>query len=164
MPQPASIAAPQPIRLEFKSVLAAAPERVWQCATSMDGIRRETMPLFSMTAPAGIADLVGSDASRVVLGKPLFRSWILLFGVLPVDYLDLTLIELDQGRGFVEQSPMASMKLWRHERRIVPQGQGCLLTDTLTFQPRYASGLLTWLVRRVFTHRHAMLKRYLGAT
>jgi hypothetical protein len=37
-----------------------------------------------------------------------------------VDRSDLTFLELEPGRRFLEQSPMLSMKLWRHERIVEP--------------------------------------------
>ena len=50
------------------------------------------------------------------LGERLFRSWILLFGVLPIDYDDITLVSIEPGRGFHERSSMLSMRVWEHER------------------------------------------------
>lgn len=84
---------------------------------------------------------------------------------LPIDYSDMTLLELKDGQGFVEQSPMGSMRLWRHERRIVPCPSGSnaiLLVDQLTFQPRMAKRLVGWFIRRVFIHRHNVLKANFG--
>jgi ligand-binding SRPBCC domain-containing protein len=72
------------------------------------------------------------------------------------------LIELDAGSGFVEESPMLSMKLWRHERRISSRGTRTVLTDTLTFEPRFARPLAEWLIRVTFEHRHAVLRKELG--
>jgi len=92
----------------------------------------------------------------------LCRSWILLCGILPIDRSDLTLIELEAGHRFVEQSPMFSMRLWRHERTIEARENGCTLTDRLEFQPRVAVGVTRWFIVTVFTHRHAVLRRNLG--
>ena len=146
------------ISLQFESKLNASRERVWEWITSPDGIRAEMWPIFRMTIPSRVRTLADVEVRP---GIPLFRSYILLFGVLPIDYSDLTLIELDQGRGFVEESPMGSMKLWRHERRIVDcptDPSAVVLTDHLTFQPRWASPLVRWFIRRTFEHRHAVLR------
>ena len=147
-------------RLQFQSSLSASPEVVWSWMTSLAGIGAETSPLFSMSAPAGVRHL--QDVS-IVPGQRLFRSRIRLGGILPVDYSDLTLLELNDGRGFVEQSPMGSMRLWRHERHIEPtSGGGCTLTDQLTFQPRLGGRLSVWVVRQIFEHRHRVLRARLG--
>ena len=53
-----------------------------------------------MTAPAGIE--LSADAVR--LGQRWFRSWILLFRVLPFEYDDLRVDELERARGFLERS------------------------------------------------------------
>jgi len=60
---------------------------------------------------------------------------------------------------------MGSMKLWRHERRIVPcpaDSSAVLLADHITFNPRMAKRLLGWFIRRIFIHRHEVLKMNLG--
>lgn len=124
----------------------------------MDGIAREMAPYLRMSAPLGVTDLTSLDPEP---GKRLFRSWIKLFGVLPVDYSDLTLVSMEEGVGFVEQSPMGTMRLWRHERRITPDGEGCVLSDVLTFEPRLAGWLTVRIVRALFGHRHRMLRKYL---
>ena len=112
-----------------------------------------------MTAPKSFTKM--TDVS-VELGKPLFRSWVFLFGVVPIDRSDLTLISLDAGSGFVEESPMLSMKLWRHERRISSRADKTVLSDTLTFEPRFARPLVEWLIGVTFEHRHAVLRKELG--
>jgi hypothetical protein len=108
-----------------------------------------------MTFPKGKASLLDF---KVVPGKPLFRSRILLFGVLPIDRSDLTMLEVEHGH-FIEQSPMASMKLWRHERVIVPAGEGALVTDKLEFSPRFATPLVRLFIKHFFQHRHSVLRR-----
>jgi ligand-binding SRPBCC domain-containing protein len=151
-----------PVSMRFESRLTAPAERVWAWITSIDGISAEMWPYFRMTVPRGLRSL--ADV-QVTPGRPMFRSWVLLGGVLPIDYSDLTLLEMEPGRGFVEQSPMGSMALWRHERRIVtrPSDPGAVtLVDQLTFRPRMATGLTRWFIRRVFTNRHRVLRQNLG--
>jgi len=125
----------------------------------MDGISRELAPILKMTAPRGVASIADL---RVQPGERLFRSWMLLFGILPVDRSDLTLLTIEPGKGFLEQSPMLSMKLWRHERRLDASGDGTLLTDRLTFEPRLGSAVTRWFITTVFNHRHRVLRQHLG--
>lgn len=145
--------------LSFESSLPVSPQAAWSWATSVAGITAELHPLLRMTTPPGITNILDLDMH---LGRPLFRSWVLLFGVLPIDRSDLTLIELDVGHRFVELSPMFSMKLWRHERTIEPRENGCTLTDRLEFQPRCAVGVTRWFIATMFTHRHEVIRRNLG--
>jgi ligand-binding SRPBCC domain-containing protein len=73
----------------------------------------------------------------------------------------MTLVALDRGRGFVEESPMGSMSLWRHARRIQPLADDAgsvLLVDELTFSPRAVRGFVGWFIERVFAHRHRVLQ------
>src|SRR5262245_13205700 len=132
------------VQLTFRSELNAPPDRVWAWAASVEGISRELGPILKMTTPRGVRSI---EDVAIEPGKPLFRSWVFLFNVLPIDRSDLTLLEITPGRGFVEESPMLSMRLWRHERTLVPAGSGTILTDTLTFEPRFGTALTRWFIR-----------------
>ena len=155
-----SPAMPEPIALRFASTLPAPREAVWQWITSWAGIRRETMPFFAMTAPRGMRSIA---QVQVVPGQRLFRSYLLFGGLLPLDILDLTVIDIRPGHGFTERSPMLSMKRWQHQREILDApGGGVELVDTLSFEPRLARGLTRWFVTRLFQHRHAVLRRAFG--
>ncbi|MFC4929973.1 hypothetical protein [Massilia sp. GCM10023247] len=145
--------------MTFESHLAASPGELWDWATSPHGISGEMWPLAKMTFPAGHATL--ADAG-MVLGRPLCRSWLLLFGLIPVDRLDLTLLEVDTGRRFLEQSPMLSMRCWRHERIIEPCDTGARVTDKLEFAPRLAGPVLAMFVKLLFRHRHRVLRQRFG--
>jgi ligand-binding SRPBCC domain-containing protein len=147
--------------VERQSVLAAPPETVWERVSSFEGINDELGPVLRMTAPARVRRL---DPSEVVLGERIFRSWVLLFGVLPIDYDDLTLIALEPGRGFHERSRMLSMRVWEHERTLEPDGAGCRVRDRLSFEPRLlgTGPLLERIVRATFGHRHRRLRRRFG--
>lgn len=148
------------IQIEYRSGLTASPAEVWQWISSFRGVATEMRPLLRMSVPRGIRGLAELDLTP---GQPLFFSWLLLFGILPVDWSKLTLIEIEDGRGFIEQSPMGSMRMWRHERRIEPAERGCAIIDRLTFEPRFAAPVVAWFVRRFFAHRHAVLRKHLGA-
>jgi ligand-binding SRPBCC domain-containing protein len=147
--------------VEIESSLAAPPDAVWERVSTFAGVNDELRPLMRMTAPARIRAL---DPSEVVLGERIFRSWVLLFGVIPVDYDDLTLVALEPGRGFHERSRMLSMRVWEHQRRIDPDGGGCRVRDRLSFEPRMALAgpLLERFVRMTFRHRHRRLRRRFG--
>ena len=154
---------PTPISLRFESKLQAPKANIWEWITSIEGISAEMWPYFRMTTPKGICSLTDLEVN---LGDRLFRSYVFLFGVLPIDYSDMTLIELDPGQGFIEQSPMGSMTLWRHERRLTPfpsEKGTILLVDQLTFQPRFASRFVGWFIKRVFVNRHKVLRAHFSA-
>ncbi|MBI5845955.1 MAG: hypothetical protein HZB23_14945 [Deltaproteobacteria bacterium] len=141
--------------------LTASPEKIWQRVTTPEGIAHELYPWLSMTFPKSVKALT---PETVPLGKRLCRSWVLLFGVIPVDYDDVTLVELDPPRRFLEKSPMLSMAHWSHERTIAPAPGGASLTDTLTFAPRLAlaAPLAKIIVKALFTHRHSRLASWFG--
>ena len=146
--------------LTFETTVAATPAQAWAWITSLNGISKEMSPFLHMSAPKGVNDL---SSIQFEPGVPMFRSWITLFGLLPIDYSNLTLLSLNPDIGFIEQSTMGSMKLWRHERQIVALEKGCKIRDTLNFEPRFAAWLVTKIVQSFFTHRHKMLAKYLSA-
>ena len=147
--------------VEQESVLAAPPEAVWERVSTFEGVNDELRPLMRMTAPPRVRRL---DPSEIVLGERIFCSWVLLFGVIPIDYDDLTLIALEPGRGFHERSRMLSMGVWEHERTLEPDGAGCRVRDRLRFEPRVpgTGGLLERIVTATFRHRHRRLRRRFG--
>jgi ligand-binding SRPBCC domain-containing protein len=60
---------------------------------------------------------------------------------------------------------MLSMRLWRHERTLEPDGEAkTVVRDRLTFELRAPLGLLTPLIAAaigaLFGHRHRRLQRY----
>lgn len=142
------------------SRLAAPVDVVWERVASLEGVNHELGPVFRMTAPAGLA----LTPEAVPLGERWFRSWILLGGVLPVDYDDLTIVRLEPGRGFLERSSMLSQSVWEHERTLEPVPGGTLLIDRLAHEPRVpvAGGAQTALFRTVFRWRHRRLRRWFG--
>ena len=151
------------MRLEFvaRSRLDATAEAVWDRITTMDGVNDELAPLLRMTHPPEIQRL---DPELGELGEPVFRSWVLLFGLIPVDYDDIAIVRLDPGRGFLERSRLATQRLWEHERVIEPGGPSCVVVDRIRHEPRLPLGgrAQSALLRRVFLHRHRRLRRHFG--
>lgn len=145
------------------SSLPAAAEQVWTHASSFQGVNQELLPWVFMTCPRSARTIT---PETVPLGEPAFRSWLLLFGVLPIDYDDLRLEELTPGRGFAEDSQLWSARVWQHRRTIEPAEGGCTLTDEVCFEPRvgWTAPMLGWIYRAVFRWRHYRLQQIFGAT
>jgi ligand-binding SRPBCC domain-containing protein len=144
------------------SELRAGTQEVWERVVTAEGVNAELGPWMRMTVPRGFEDF-GIDA--VEPGTRIGRSWVLLFGLIPFDYDDLTLERVDPGRGFLERSSMLSMRLWEHERAIEPQGEGCTITDRLAWEPRLPlpGALMRPVVQAIFRHRHRQLRRHFGS-
>lgn len=146
--------------LEFSTQLRVTQAEAWSWITSFNGIAKEMAPYMHMSAPRGVVDL---KSLTITPGQRVFRSWIKLFGSIPFDYSDLTFTSFEDGVGFVEQSPMGTMRSWRHERQIIPNEMGCVIRDVLTFEPRIAGPISLAIVRNFFAHRHRNLARYLSS-
>jgi ligand-binding SRPBCC domain-containing protein len=149
-------------RAEFRisSRLAAPADAVWGRVASADGINDEIRPWMRMTVPRGLDSL---DIATIGPGR-LGRSWILLLGLLPVDYDDLGLEWIEPGRGFLERSTMLSQRLWEHERTIEPVPGGCVLADRIAWEPRLPipGAAARPLFAAFFRHRHRRLRRRFG--
>lgn len=146
--------------LSISSILAADPARLWRHAVSPSGIDRELRPLLRMTFPAG-----GDDVTRGwAPGRCLGRSWMLLGGVLPVEYDDLVFVEVEPGRRFLERSSLLSQRVWEHERVLEPVAGGCWIRDRIRFEPRLGglAPLHALVFRWVFRMRHRNLRRLFG--
>jgi hypothetical protein len=141
--------------------VVASPVVVWDRVTTPAGINDEMRPYLRMTLPRGLERI---DPAEIEIGKPVGRSWILLFGLLPFDYDVLKLARLDPGEGFLERSTMLSQRLWEHERTLAPVEGGCEVTDRVRWESRL--GFLTSPLRPViasfFRHRHKRLIRHFG--
>jgi hypothetical protein len=150
--------------VEQTSVVAGDAERIWARATSAEGINHELRPILRMTMPAALR---GKTIADVQVGVPLGRSWILLFGLIPVDYDDLQLAEVGPGNRFLERSSMLSMRVWQHERSVEQlAGANCRVTDRLSFELRRpmawipgSASLARAVVAALFRHRHRRLAR-----
>jgi len=129
--------------------------------STVKGINDEFWPLFRMTAPRTLRE---HGLASVEVGKRVCRSWVLLFGVLPIDYDDITLVRLDPPNGFLERSVMLSQRSWQHERTLEQLPDGCRLTDTISYQPRLPIPdiALRAVYRRIFRHRHRRLRKRFG--
>jgi ligand-binding SRPBCC domain-containing protein len=146
--------------IQVASKLEAGTAEVWERIITPEGINDELMPLLRMTLPKGVE---GIDAATIALGEPLGRSWILLFGFIPVDYDDISLTSIDEGKGFLEESKMFSQRYWRHERTLEAQDDGgTVVTDRVAWEPRLRVPA-SWqrpLFRFIFRHRHKRLRRH----
>jgi len=120
----------------------------------------EFWPVLRMTFPADLESI--SDGWQP--GKRLFRSWILLFGFLPVEYDDLTLVELEEGHRLLERSKMFTQKYWQHERELSETGAGVRIVDRVVFESRFSSleAILLMIFRQVFRYRHFRLRQLYG--
>lgn len=114
-----------------------------------------------MTAPREFASF---DLERAPLGQRAFRSWILAFGFLPIDYDDLTFVEIEPGRRFLERSTLLTQRVWEHERVVEPAGAGCVISDRVRFEPRvsFLGPLFLRVFRLAFALRHRNLRRLFG--
>ncbi len=116
-----------------------------------------------MTMPPGLRGRSVEEAGEL-LDQPLGKAWLLLFGVLPVEYDDMRIVALESGRSFHEKSRMLTFSSWEHERSVIPIRAGvCEVRDRLTFVPRKLAGhrvvpgLAQRLVAFLFRHRHRRL-------
>jgi hypothetical protein len=135
------------------SALGTDCTAVWEAVTSVEGVNHELWPIVRMTVPRG-----GDATLRI---GSLGRSWILLGGLVPIDYDDLELVSIEAGRGFSERSRLGSCPAWHHDRTLEPlPGGGCLVVDRIGFVPRVPplGGLMAFLFEATFRWRHRRLR------
>jgi hypothetical protein len=148
------------------SRLHASQDVVWARAITAQGINDEFSPLLRMTASRSLRE---NGLAHVQLGERICRSWVLLFGLIPVDYDDITLVRIDPPHGFLERSSMLSQRAWEHERTIEPApdgADGCIVTDRIRYEPRLPVPdlILRRLYTAIFRYRHRRLRKQHGGT
>lgn len=153
---------PSPRGLEQTSEIAASAEEVWARVVTPEGINDEMRPWITMSMPRRSR---GMAIDTIVVGQPLGRAWLRLFGVVPIDYDHLTIVALEPGRSFHERSTMLSMTSWEHERTVTPLAGGVTrVHDRVTFVPRALlrplGGVLLRAITAFFAHRHRRLRRH----
>ncbi len=145
--------------LRFESTVRKEKNTCWNWIVSVDGIRKEMFPLIRMTHPSGVSDIT---VRFVNAGQPLYNSWMLLFGFIPIDMSRLTMISIDKGESFVESSQMLTMKTWRHKRTLFTAGTNTKIVDELEFEPRFLPSVTAWFITRIFRLRHRNIMKHLG--
>jgi ligand-binding SRPBCC domain-containing protein len=150
--------------IERQSVVDAPAEQVWARVVTPEGINDEVRPWMTMSMPRGAESMT---IDNVPVGIPIGRAWLRLFGVVPFDYDRLTIAELKPGHSFDEQSTMMSMRTWRHQRSVTPDGDTkAVVRDRITFQLRAplrpATPIVAAGLRALFGHRHRRLQRHFG--
>jgi hypothetical protein len=162
------------LRLEFSSHVKASRAQVWSGVTSFVGVNQEFFPILRMTCPDPSMRLTPD----LVSAKPLFRSWLLLFGIFPVEFDLLCITKVMENQFFEENSSMGFMSEWNHQRYLSDGSQGkdrdggnkegginlnrgTVVTDRLSFRPRIpgTGWLLTWIVKLLFWYRHRRLRQ-----
>ncbi|BBM83390.1 hypothetical protein [Candidatus Uabimicrobium amorphum] len=144
------------MKLEFQSQLNDSAATLWNWIISRRGINNELSPLMYMTSLDALATITEDNFTS---GKVIADSWILLFGFLPIDRLRITPVEVVEGAYFIEESPMFTMKRWRHERYVIPRENKCEVKDVLTFEPYFFSPFVTFFIKMLFKNRHRKLRK-----
>lgn len=155
------------LEVERRSELGVPAETAWAWAISLEEINDELRPWLRMTMPAALR---GVELEELPVGRSVGRSWILLLGLIPVDYDDLCLEELEPPSRFRERSRTLTFDPWIHERVVEPApGGGCVVIDRLGFELKGplrrlpgGSRLATAIVGFLFSHRHRRLRRRAG--
>lgn len=142
--------------------VAAGQQAVWDRVVTPDGINDEMRPWMTMSVPRGASDL---SIATLEVGAPIGKAWLRLFGVLPFDYDDLSIVELEPGRRFREESTMLSMRRWVHDRTVEASGiDRSVVTDRVELTPRWwlrpAGPVLRRLMNAFFGHRHRRLAEW----
>jgi ligand-binding SRPBCC domain-containing protein len=122
----------QPTFRKVSEVLAPV-NMVWELVTIQDGINHEMGPYLKMTMPRAFR---GKSIGDVSPGTHIGKSLLLLFGVIPFGYDNITVAQIEPGRMFREESTMTGMRTWIHLRTLEPVDGKTIVTDTITFAPQ----------------------------
>jgi ligand-binding SRPBCC domain-containing protein len=152
------------LQFSITSFVKTPREAVWSRISQISGVNEEFYPILKMTCPEPNMRISPSH----ITGKPLFRSWLLLLGIMPIEYDLIQIVACEDGVGFTEKSSMALMSEWHHQRILVSTARGTRITDNLKFRPRRGVFFLGWLFKRIvaalFRYRHHRLGEMFGSS
>lgn len=147
------------------SEVLAPVDKVWGRLITQEGINHEMRPYLKMTMPKSFR---GKSIGDVSPGTHVGKSLLLLFGVIPFGYDDITIAQIQPGRMFREESAMTGMRTWIHLRTLEPVGERTMVTDAITVVPRLPipglGRLLGAVIGAFFWHRHRRLKGYFASS
>ena len=147
--------------LNYSSHLAATADILWKHALCMTSVNTELHPLIKMTFPKNQNYV---NIKKDQLGTVIFKSIILLFGIIPIDIYEVTFIEFEEGKYFQECSPTLTQRCWKHRREIIPVPEGCIIRDRVELEPRNKlwRPIYYWFAKKIFNTRHKNLQRLFG--
>lgn len=147
------------------SEIDAPSDKVWAIVTSQEGINHEMGPYIKMTMPKAFH---GKSIADVAPGTHVGKSFLLLFGVVPFGFDDITVAQIEPGRMFREESAMTGMRTWVHHRTLEPKGEKTVLSDAVTLAPHLPvpglGRLLGTVLSAFFAHRHRRLQACFAST
>lgn len=146
----------------FSSDLLAPAEKLLTTLT-MDGVNSELSPLVRMTAPESYSTCSILDWPEQ---QKLFKSWVLLFGFLPIDRHTFFFEAINAEAGFSERSEPWTNEYWGHKRTVVAAASGCRVTDTVGFKSRvpFMDVFFKPIYQAVFWCRHKNLRLKYGGS
>ncbi len=158
---------PNTITVRTSSEINCPAEELWARITSQAGINDEMRPVLTMTLPGPFR---GHSIADVTPGTHIGKSLLLLFGVIPVGYDDITIAAIEPARMFLEESTMTGMRIWIHHRTLQPKGETTVVTDEVTLAPNALLSLIPGSPKlfhaaasAFFNHRHRRLRRATGS-
>lgn len=145
------------VEIVRSSVVPAARDRVWARVVTAEGVADEFGPLLTMRFPVALR---GDSIADLPVGRTVGRAWILLAGVVPLEFDDLLFTEVRAPSHFRERSRLGSCRVWEHHRRLEALADGSTrVTDILRAEPRalVPRQVVRVVVGALFTHRHRRL-------
>jgi uncharacterized protein (TIGR01777 family) len=148
-----------PELFEKQSRIGAPADLLYEWHAREGAIRRLSppwAPLQIISKTPGVEK--GTRVKLKIKTGPIFSPW------------DAEHIESEPGRMFTDSQIKGPFKTWRHTHRFTPEGDGCILNDSIEFAmpfPLNHSRFVTSFIRkdldRIFRYRHTVTKRDLAS-
>ncbi len=124
------------------------------------GVNEELMPLVKMQLTP---EWLQKSLAQWPVGYNIHASWLLLFGLLPIDRHHFGLEQVTE-LSFREKSWTLVLRTWTHQRDILPMEGYSEVVDKIEMTTRlsWLEPLITPIYLAVFKHRHRRLQKMFG--
>lgn len=143
------------------STVKSKPEKLSKDLLTMAGVNEELHPFLHMSSPI---EWRTQPISGWPINTRLFKSWITLAGVIPVDRHQFEFKAIHR-HGFKECSSSFFNHEWHHERTIEASAEHSIIRDSVHYTSKVAVAgiLMKPLYQAIFKHRHRKLRLKYGA-
>jgi len=147
------------MKIYFQSILNIERKRLWDNIHTFERVNFELFPMMKMTTPSAYKIM---PLENFPVNVFVFKSIVLLFGLIPIEVSSIRLKFVKKNEGFIEESKMLLSRDWKHTRNLSNVDGKCKLEDIIEVRPRWflLKPVLWVFIKLLFANRHRRVKKF----